>query len=182
MPTGESNAVLVNWPAMARDTSGHGPDRSASGGPSGNGADASSGREGLRRGLVALAVLVGLGLFVLAGLLADTDASDDTIPITGGAVETLTPAEDEEVLQQQRVEIDLATGWTGNLTINGIVIPEDQLLRNEAVGTIAYQPTEGQIIASLAPGPNCAEATIWPIAEGPDGPSEQTTKWCFNAT
>jgi hypothetical protein len=140
----------------------------------------SSGRTGVRRGLVALAVLAALGLFVLAGLAADTDSASDEVPVTGGPVEELLPAEDAEVLQQQLVQIDLMTGWTGELSINGIRIPEDQLTRNEGLATIGYEPGDGKVVEKLGPE-NCADATIWLIAEGPDGPSRDTVKWCFQA-
>jgi hypothetical protein len=141
----------------------------------------SAGRAGVRRGVIALAVLAALGLFVLAGLAADTDSAEDDVPITGAAVEQLTPAEGDQVLQQQLVQIDLASGWTGDLSINGIRIPEDQLERNEGLSTIGYQPGEGKVIERLGPE-NCADATIWRIAEGPDGPSLDTVTWCFEAT
>jgi hypothetical protein len=141
----------------------------------------SPGRTGVRRGLVALAVLAALGLFVLAGLAADTDPPSDDVPITGGSVEELIPGENAEVLQQQLVQIDLASGWTGELSINGIRIPEDQLERNEGLSTIGYQPGDGKVVEKLGPE-NCADATIWLIAEGPDGPSRDTVSWCFQAT
>jgi hypothetical protein len=138
-------------------------------------------RGGARRGIIALAVLAALGLFVVAGLLADTDSASDDVPITGGAVEELTPPEGSEVLQQQLVQIDLASGYTGQLAINGLRIPEDQLERNEGLATIGFQPGEGKVVERLGPE-NCADATIWLIAEGPDGPSREVVTWCFQAT
>lgn len=139
-------------------------------------------RDVVRRLVLVVGVLAGLGLLVGAAFLADTDGGGDPVAVRGDAVETLTPAEDAEVLQQQPIEIDLATGWTGELSINGVAIPEDQLLRNEGLATIGYQPGEGKIVSALRPGPNCVDATIWRIAEGPDGPSEQLVTWCFQAT
>lgn len=141
-----------------------------------------SGRDALRRIVIALAVLAALALLLLAAFMADTDSAGREVSVRGDAVESVTPARDAEVLQQQPIQIDLATGWTGDLAVNGIAIPEDQLLRNEGSSIIGFQPGAGKIVESLEPGPNCAQATIWRVVEGPEGASAQVVEWCFEAT
>jgi hypothetical protein len=138
----------------------------------------SAGRTWLRRGVITVLVLGAIGMFILAGTLADTD-SPENAAITDGVVEALTPLEDSSVVQQSRVTLDLASGWTGNLTINGIAIPEEQTLRNPALNLVEYQPLDDQVIEQLQAGRNCANAVVWPIAEGPDGASQRTVVWCW---
>lgn len=136
-----------------------------------------AGRTWLRRGAIAALVLVAIGLFVGAGMLADTD--DPQVVVGGGIVEALTPGEATSVVQQSIVSIDLAPGWTGELTINGIAIPEEQLQRNDALNLISFQPLDDHVIERLQAGQNCATAAVWPIAEGPEGPSARTIPWCW---
>jgi hypothetical protein len=123
-------------------------------------------------------VLGAIGMFVVAGMAADTDDAGDEIGAEG-VVEALTPGEASSVVQQSRVSIDLVSGWTGELSINGTAIPEEQLIRTAALNAISYQPLEGQVIERLQAGQNCASATIWPIAEGPGGPGQRVVPWCW---
>jgi hypothetical protein len=117
-------------------------------------------------------------LFIVAGLSADTD--DATNAAVGeGVVEALSPAESSSVVQQSRVTLDLAPGWTGDLVINGVAIPEEQVIRTAALNSISYQPLDEQVIERLPAGPNCARATVWAVAEGPDGPSQRVVTWCW---
>jgi hypothetical protein len=111
-------------------------------------------------------------------MAADTDEPGEVIG-GEGVVEALTPGEATSVVQQSTVSVDLAPGWTGDLTVNGIVIPEEQLVRNAALNLISYQPLDDQVIERLQAGQNCASATVWPIAEGPDGPSQRVVPWCW---
>lgn len=119
-----------------------------------------------------------IGLFVVAGMAADTDEATNAA-VGEGVVEALTPSEASSVVQQSRVTIDLAPGWTGDLAINGAAIPEDELERNSALNLISFQPRDDQVVERLPAGPNCARATVWAIAEGPGGPSERIVSWCW---
>ena len=134
---------------------------------------------GARRLLLAALVAVGLGLIVLAGLWASTGESDDVV-VTGDVVDQLVPARGDEVLRQARLGIDLAAGWTGVLVINGVEIPEDQLIRSEPLNQVFYQPGEGQEVEQLDPGQNCVTAVVWQLSQSRDQARDIT--WCFDAT
>ena len=138
----------------------------------------SRGRTWLRRAAIAFLVIGAVGLFVVAGMAADTDEPGEVIG-GEGVVEALSPGEASSVVQQSRVTIDLTSGWTGDLAINGIPIPEEQLIRNPALNLITYQPLDDQVIEQLQAGQNCASATVWPISEGPGGTSQRVVPWCW---
>ena len=79
----------------------------------------------LRTKIIVIAVLiVAVGAFTLAIGAADT-GNDDGVVISGqpGQVSTtdgidgVVPADGAEVLSQQSIGIDLAQGWTGELTL-----------------------------------------------------------------
>lgn len=104
-------------------------------------------------------VLAALAAIVYAGTLG---TGSDEIRITDEAVERLIPSDGSPVaVRQAEVGIDLAPGWTGVLTINGIEIPEDQLRRVEAENQVFFQPGAGKDIEAFLAGTIVVEAEIW---------------------
>ncbi len=134
---------------------------------------------GARRLLLAALLAVGLGLIVLAGLWASTGEPDDVV-VTGDVVDQLVPARGDEVLRQARLGIDLAPGWTGVLVINGVEIPEDQLIRSDPLNQVFYQPGEDQEVEQLDAGQNCVTAVVWQLSQSREQARDIT--WCFDAT
>lgn len=120
-------------------------------------------------------VTVAFGFLVLAYALADTD-SDETL---GPAIETLIPAEGTEILAQARVGIDLAPGYDATLAVNGVPIPDDELIKAPALNLVEYQPGDGLIIEAWRGGRNCVLALFWRIQDGPG--QSQARQWCFEA-
>jgi len=84
------------------------------------------------------------------------------------------------VLSQTDVEVDLAVGYTAELEINGVTIPEDQLFRVAALNQLSYQPRDGKSVPKLLPDQNCVRVFYWLIASGPD--DRQSYTWCFDAS
>lgn len=60
-----------------------------------------------------------------------------------------------------------------------MAIPQDQLDRNLELGVITFQPGPGKAIERLQGGQNCATASYWQVATGPD--QTFTRSWCFSA-
>jgi hypothetical protein len=115
--------------------------------------------------------LVITALLIVAGGLLWWGATLQTDPLPASsldvAVELLTPAQGAVgVIRQAAIGVDLAPGWTGDLRINGVEIPEDQLNRNDPLNQFSFQPGEGKDIASLAPGRVVATAIIWRPLQG----------------
>lgn len=137
--------------------------------------------QGRYRALVALAIGLALLAIVLGGL-ATRSGTENQTTVQGRpeVVERLIPGRGDEVLQQFEVGIDLAPGYEGSLTVNGVEIPEDQLRIVREQNQVYFQPGEGKVVTELQAGPNCAVATVWRSAVGP-GERDETFQWCFEA-
>lgn len=166
-----------------------------------------SGADKLRRvgiAVVVVACIVGLGIAIagtrevdpsgeavveqgdpcevlISGDEVDAPACDPNREETADIVEQVFPARDSEALQQVQVGIDLGNRYTGVLVVNGIEVPEEQLVRQEALNQVFFSPGEGQVIEAWTPGRNCVEAIVWPITEGRSA-SRPVPQWCFEVT
>lgn len=129
-----------------------------------------------RRFAIPLLLVSAAGLAALLVLLPRDNAG----PSVDQVIESLIPAPGDEVLSQVDVGIDLIDGYTADLTINGVAIPEEQLRRVEALNQISFRPDEGKALASLRGDENCAVALYWPIAQG--RAAARSVSWCFTAS
>ena len=143
--------------------------------------------------VVVVVLALAIAGFVVAGMSADTDTSDDVAVSGGGGGERGEGALDFSpdpgspvVLSQEPFSITLAAGWTGELTFlpgNGSAVP---LPRDEvevtALNELRYVPGEGKALERLPEGTtSCVVATIWDQVEGRDS-TERTEQWCFAVT
>jgi len=131
-------------------------------------------------------LLVG-GLAVLAvvaavvGFLA-TDADHPDKDARTDVVERFVPKPDDEVVRQFELGVDLAPGYDGTLTVNGVPIPVKEQRRVPEQNEVYFTPGEGKSVERLNAGPNCVAATVWKAADGPGTANDQTFTWCFEAT
>jgi hypothetical protein len=143
-------------------------------------------------------IVAGLVLAVVAVLVVvayGMAASDDNETQVGSGgtrefVESLSPPNGSQLLQQGTVAIDLVTGWTGELSIDETPIPTTQLDQgtdgDETSGStvpnglerIAFTPGPGKVFETLPKGPVCAQAVVWERSAGREN-SERTVSWCF---
>ena len=126
----------------------------------------------VRRSIIAVLLLI-----VAGSVYGLTQLDSSTSDATTAVVESLTPGDNDKILQQAPVEIDLATGWTGKLEIAERPIPEDQLGRVEQQGKISFTPGPGKAFEFFPAGQNCATLTYWQVRTGPDQSFER--RWCF---
>jgi hypothetical protein len=108
------------------------------------------------------------------------------------AIESVQPVENAvQVLQQERVVVDLQPGYEARLVIDGIELPttvigeadvdpfeqpapgEQVDLPTTAVfdpgnNVISFQPVEGALIESFTEGLHEAEVIFWKIEDGPE--------------
>lgn len=130
-----------------------------------------------RRIVIALALALAMGLIAYAGTRG---AEVEDPALIDAAVEALIPAADSpSVVRQAEIGIDLAPGWTGVLSINGVEIPEDQLRRNEPLNQFFFRPEPGAEIEALAPGPVVVTATIWRPGMGETRDDGRSITWQF---
>ena len=135
--------------------------------------------------LVILALFVaGIGAFVAASLAGGSDRPCRP----PAAIEQLIPECNAQVLQQDRVGVDMRPGYTAELAINGVPIPNDEIrsigvAANQQTGvapdTFVFTPGRGKALEELQAQQNCATVTYWSLADGPDRSSQFT--WCFRA-
>ena len=132
----------------------------------------------LRRLVIGLLLLAALGAFYLAGRNGNTDPP----PVaTLGAVEALIPANGSpSVVRQAEVGIDLADGWTGELTIDGVFIPDDQIRRNDPLNQLFFTPGEGQEIERLDAGRVLVVASVWRPIDGETREDARQVSWTFS--
>ena len=92
-------------------------------------------------------------------------------------IEARIPAANDKVLQQAEVGIDLLSGWDAQLTLNGKVIPDDQIRRIPAQSRYTFTPGVGKEVEVYLAGQNCVLAKYWRI----DKPNSTfTDNWCFS--
>jgi hypothetical protein len=148
----------------------------------------------LRTFLVSLGFAVGILLVIygFASARTGSDAQGVKIP----AIERLIPNPDDLVLRQSEVGIDLATGYTGQLVIDGQPLRTEELVASgspnpgtvarildvrfdPAENTLLYQPVDlpGAPIKEFGPGRHTITARFWKIGES-EADAHQYT-WSF---
>lgn len=129
-------------------------------------------------------LLAGIGMFVGAGLIGRTNPPDAALRIPG--VEELIPARGDEVLQQQRIGIDLEPGF---VVRSFTVSPDARCLAPvelvdfvrpvDGVNLYVYQPDEGKPVTALSPDNNCVHVVIEDIQR----PGElHDVEWAFTVS
>jgi hypothetical protein len=122
---------------------------------------------------IILTVLVAGALVGIA--LSFSSAKRPPAESTSAVEQTFPPAGDLD-LRQVTVGVKLATGYTGDLFVDGQQVPEDELNRVPALYQITLQPRpEGQF--QLGPGRHCASVRYWRLAQPDD--KRDSPPWCF---
>ncbi len=143
------------------------------------------------RGLLIASLIIASGLALIVFGFTTALTGDDGID-RPDAIETVQPNENAvQVLQQDRVVVDLESGYEARLVINGVEIPTARIgetdvdpsqaaepgqqveLPTTAVfdpgnSTISFQPVEGAAVESFEQGTNEVTVVFWLIEEGPE--------------
>ena len=129
----------------------------------------------LRRVVLAVLLAVAGGSLYLAGTLHDDS-------LTAGArsrvVRSVSPSPGSIQLRQTEIQAELDSTYTGELTINGTPIPDDQLAVIQGLYRISFTPGVGREIEALPAGDNCAVVRFRPVA-GTNG-QPGSYRWCFS--
>ena len=128
--------------------------------------------------IISLLLAVAVGGFWLAGAGARTE--EESAAVIDSAVEATYPGESELDVRQARIGVDLQSGYTADLTIDGIQIPEDELQRVESLGIVYYLPDPSRTTGALEPGRHCAQAFLWQPTRGKREDVGRTFSWCFH--
>ena len=162
-----------------------------------------SGRPGRRldRGLLIASLAIAVGLLLIIFGFTTALTGDDGID-RPEAIESVQPVENAvQVLQQERVVVDLQAGYEARLVIDGIELPTTVIgqsdvdpfeqpapgqqvdLPTTAVfdpgnAVISFQPVEGAPIESFTEGLHEVQVIFWKIEDGPD--QALSYRWEFN--
>ena len=181
------------------DTSDSTPDTAVDG-PSDATASGRPGRQ-LDRGLLIASLAIAVGLLLIIFGFTTALTGDDGID-RPEAIESVQPVENAvQVLQQERVVVDLQAGYEARLVIDGIELPTTVIgqsdvdpfeqpapgqqidLPTTAVfdpgnSVISFQPVEGAPIESFTEGLHDVQVIFWKIEDGPE--QALSYRWEFN--
>lgn len=153
------------------------------------------------RGLLIASLVIACGFVLVIFGLTTALTGDDGID-RAEAIESVQPVENAvQVLQQERVVVDLQPGYEARLVIDGIELPTtvigqsdvdpfDQAKPGQQVdlpttavfdpgnAVISFQPVEGALIESFTQGLHEARLIFWRIEDGPE--QALSYRWEFN--
>ena len=153
------------------------------------------------RGLLIASLVIAVGLVLVVFALTTALTGNDGID-RPEAIESVQPVENAvQVLQQERVVVDLLPGYEARLVIDGIELPttvigqsdvdpfeqpapgEQVDLPTTAVfdpgnAVISFQPVEGALIESFTEGIHEVRVIYWRIEDGPE--QALSYRWEFN--
>ena len=122
-------------------------------------------------------VAAGAVFFGIAVILTLSNPSAIDLPV---GIQSVDPTPGSNVLSQSNIVVDLASGYTADLVVNGVEIPEGQLFRVQGLNQLTFRPGTGQAFEQLLPDRNCIQVEYWLIAQGPE--DSLSYDWCFDAS
>jgi hypothetical protein len=158
-------------------------------------------RKRIDRGLLMASLAIAFGLVLVIFGLTTALTGNDGID-RPEAIESVQPVENAvQVLQQERVIVDLQSGYEARLVIDGIELPTTIIgqsdvdpfeqpepgqqvdLPTTAVfdpgnAVISFQPVEGALIESFTEGLHEVRVIYWRIEDGPE--QARSYRWEFN--
>jgi hypothetical protein len=112
-----------------------------------------------------IAIIAGILLIVANVAIIGTRAEVRGSPTTQRfpAIFELSPQEGETIVPQAAVSVSLKSDYTGQLSIDGQLIPQDQVdLPKVGYFVISFQPSAEHDIREFSPGPHRATIEFWP--------------------
>jgi hypothetical protein len=152
----------------------------------------------LNRTRLAYSAAVAMALGLIVWGLNDGISGDRAIakPLT---IDRLVPNPGDIVLRQSQIGADLATGYRGQLVIDGQEIPTYDLVPNAAQcspvtkgysgndtvfdpgeGTLYFTPGPGSTIEKFAPGPHRITVKYWKLCD--DSSTALAFAWSFKVS
>jgi hypothetical protein len=133
-------------------------------------------RRNLWRTLVVVGgLLVAVNIFVIGGMREHPNV-EPTLPTT---IEELIPKPGDLISPQSTIGVNLQDTLTGELELNGQVIPLDQLFIQPTQGIIEFSPGPTKDLTALPQGKNTLVVRYWPRTSTQDKGSTAYS-WTFN--
>ncbi len=132
-----------------------------------------------RTTIILVGCFVAINMFIIGGFATRNTTSTSTLP---AAIDELFPPQDQVVRAQQQIGVRLDPEWTGELKLDGVPLPNDEIEpQGVEVGYVFWQPGAGKAFTELAAGSHTLELHYWPKAEGPGGTNDSTFSWTFKS-
>lgn len=113
-----------------------------------------------RVAIVAIVVLIVVNLAIFG---TKKEVRGTVAPERPAAILELSPQEGEDILPEAPIVIDLRDTYAGQLTIDGDLIPQDQLtVTHPNLLELSFEPKAGHDITQFKPGPHTATIEYWP--------------------
>jgi hypothetical protein len=109
--------------------------------------------------LVAAVVLVGINFLIWGGRSQVNGPANVQRP---HEIVVLQPNESDQLLPQGEVGAQLRADFTGQITIDGNVIPQDQLSGDPSLGEVFFDPGPGKDVGEFSKGAHNAVIEWWP--------------------
>jgi hypothetical protein len=113
----------------------------------------------IRVAIVGSIVLVGITVLIVGGTAQVNGPANVQRP---AEIVSLNPNESDQLLPQGEVSAQLRADFTGQISIDGRAIPEDQTNVNAGLGTVSFDPGAGKDIQEFTKGGHTAVIQWWP--------------------
>ena len=113
----------------------------------------------LRVAAVVGALLIAVNIAIIGARSQQDGPASTRRPIE---IQQLFPDEDGHILPQATVGADLRDDFTGQLTINGTLIPKDETTGDPSLGLVLFEPSDGKTFDEFEPGGHTAVIEWWP--------------------
>jgi hypothetical protein len=131
-----------------------------------------------RIAVIVIALLIVVNLAIV--LLANADTSPSGNPDLPAAIESISPERGELTGPVDDVTVDLRDDLQGELLVDSVRIPEDQLDTIEQLGVISFRPGPGKEFTRFRAGDNTVVVRYWPRGKPrPNAPA--SFSWRFRA-
>ena len=113
---------------------------------------------------VAVVAVVALVVANLAYFGTKKEVRGTVAPERPAAILELSPQEGEDIIPEAPIVADLRDNYTGQLSIDGHLIPQDQVsITHPNLFELSFHPTPGHDIHRFAPGSHVATIEYWPV-------------------
>jgi hypothetical protein len=111
-----------------------------------------------RVAVVAVFLIVAANLAIFGTRNEVRGTASQNLP---GPIVTVEPQQGEIILPQASISVAVLARYTGRLSIDRQLIPDDQII-NPNIYEFVFQPKTGHDITAFEPGPHNATFEAWP--------------------
>ncbi len=136
----------------------------------------------VRVAIVVGIVLVGINVLIWGGRAQVNGPANVQRP---AEIVTLEPNESDQLLPQGEVGAHLRAEFTGQITIDGRIIPQDQITGDPNLGEVLFDPGPGKDVQEFSKGGHTAVIEWWPrtiptVEEATAKHQLRSYTWSFN--